>query len=389
MDPTCRTPFYVLPNTRAPLASLSQPEVAGNSCGVHRCESPTSKRKRGADQNASGSASECSTGCNRCHEHIKELKDHITTLNRQLEAQMSAYVQAQVQTMVASAEAKMEAKIDTMVEARVQAKFASSIVEERPKKVKKGRMPDRCCFVCGGQEGPVLNRQLGVVLDDRCRKQVDVIKHGGKVNERKELWERAIVHVHTSAARMIAEKLKVESVNPSDHVTSCPQKLAGEPCAVCMEPMGLGARVQTLECGSQHTFHHECIGWWLVESATCPLCREDLSGQCAGHQGQFVENPLARPSVPAQCSNNDLPFNLVDFLDSDACASILDNSWEMPAAAGQPPLPGGCTAPQLDPGGVMFAQRMVREQEEAEAMMKVLDVPSCSVSPIVPSAVNY
>jgi hypothetical protein len=223
--------------------------------------------------------------------------------------------------------------------------------------------------VCGGPEGSVLNRPLGVVLDDRCRQLVDVIKHGGRLTERKELWERAIVHIHTPTAQSIAKKLGVQPHGPSnpEHVTSCSPKLAGEPCAVCMEPMKQGARVQTLECCSQHTFHHECIASWLAESTTCPLCREDLSGgqcglsggQCGANAGQnrgdqcqaVPLNPSSMCSVP-ELADFDLMAMRPD-------SELLDSSWldlVHPSQRALPPpsLPPPCAScidSVVEPGG--------------------------------------
>lgn len=149
--------------------------------------------------------------------------------------------------------------------------------------------------MCNGTESTVLNRQLGVVLDDRCRKQVDVIKNGGKLAERVSLWKNALVHMNTPVARQMMQTLGMEPAPKTLKVEPCSLEHAGDPCAVCMEPMGYGARVQTLECGSQHRFHHECALQWLKESATCPLCREDVSAQC-GHP------PLKEPHGPT-CSS--------------------------------------------------------------------------------------
>eukprot|EP00656_Telonema_subtile_P049851 TRINITY_DN62_c0_g1_i1.p1 TRINITY_DN62_c0_g1~~TRINITY_DN62_c0_g1_i1.p1 ORF type:complete len:353 (-),score=49.95 TRINITY_DN62_c0_g1_i1:405-1463(-) len=314
-------PHFMPVVSRQPLASLPLQPTA-----ISADVAASTKRKRALDGNAaagSGMASDGSSECLKsgcsCQQEIQGLKEHIKTLNSQLEARMHGYVEDQLQALTAQLEAKIEAAADRPA--------------KKPKKAKQGR----CCFVCGGQEGSVLNRQLGVVLDDRCRKQVDVIKHGGKLTERKELWERAIAHVQAPAARTIAQKLGVGMLDPAAHrVASCSEKLAGELCAVCQEPMMLGARVQTLECGSQHTFHHECIGWWLVESATCPLCREDLSenGVKAPDSG-FGRNPT---TLPSSCSDVDFPEDfemMMDLLQQDtsdgACSHVMD--WGLPPDA--------------------------------------------------------
>jgi hypothetical protein len=149
--------------------------------------------------------------------------------------------------------------------------------------------------------------------------QMDVIKHGGKLTERKPMWERAIVHLSTPAAQMLAGKLGLAPVPVSaqQNVSSCPADVAGMKCAVCMEKMGLSCRIQTLECGSKHTFHHECIEPWLKESTTCPLCREDLSGtvQCRMIRAQ----PPTQQPVQNSCADS---LSLDDAFDTDLLSMI-------------------------------------------------------------------
>mmetsp|Transcript_58276 Transcript_58276/g.161114 ORF Transcript_58276/g.161114 Transcript_58276/m.161114 type:complete len:366 (+) Transcript_58276:152-1249(+) len=57
-------------------------------------------------------------------------------------------------------------------------------------------------------------------------------------------------------------------------------------CAICLEPLwphaggGCGGQaLQALFCG--HAFHAECIGRWLHESETCPLCKSVVSDSVA------------------------------------------------------------------------------------------------------------
>merc|ERR1711977_158235 len=179
------------------------------------------------------------------------------------------------------------------------------ILAEKPttKKPRKAARAPRCCFVCGGTESPAMSRQLGVVLDDRCRKQVEVLKNGGPLAERKELWERAIVHLRTATALKIMQNLGLKPAPLALKVEPCSTELAGEPCAVCMDQLCVGARIQTLECGSQHTFHHECTQRWLQESSTCPLCREDISSQC-GHATQLMHSSCTDQPLAIPCATN-------------------------------------------------------------------------------------
>ena len=45
-------------------------------------------------------------------------------------------------------------------------------------------------------------------------------------------------------------------------------------CPVCIENVHKDD-VKVLKCS--HTFHHECITKWFVESDVCPVCRDDMS----------------------------------------------------------------------------------------------------------------
>ncbi|XP_061862718.1 E3 ubiquitin-protein ligase RNF128-like [Colius striatus] len=48
----------------------------------------------------------------------------------------------------------------------------------------------------------------------------------------------------------------------------------GEICVVCLEPFQLKEVVRVLTC--KHLFHKHCIDPWLLEHATCPLCKWDI-----------------------------------------------------------------------------------------------------------------
>ncbi|XP_061869203.1 E3 ubiquitin-protein ligase RNF128-like [Colius striatus] len=48
----------------------------------------------------------------------------------------------------------------------------------------------------------------------------------------------------------------------------------GEICVVCLEPFQPKEVVRVLTC--KHLFHQHCIDPWLLEHATCPLCKWDI-----------------------------------------------------------------------------------------------------------------
>lgn len=42
-------------------------------------------------------------------------------------------------------------------------------------------------------------------------------------------------------------------------------------CIICLNDMLIGSQVATLDCN--HHFHTNCIGRWMDEQQTCPICR--------------------------------------------------------------------------------------------------------------------
>lgn len=47
-------------------------------------------------------------------------------------------------------------------------------------------------------------------------------------------------------------------------------KALENPCCICLEPIDEGNKVTRLQCC--HVFHTSCIGRWLRQAASCPLC---------------------------------------------------------------------------------------------------------------------
>jgi len=290
-----------------------------------------------------------------CKDEIRALKEHIELLNQQLEARIETYVQAHVNEM----ENTYKKELKAIVAAENPAK----------KSKKTGQLP-RCCFVCGGTDSPVLNRQLGVVLDDRCRKQLNVLTNGGKLTERQCLWENAIVHLRTSTALSIMKHLGLKPAPLAHRVEPCSSQFAGESCAVCMEQLWAGCRIQTLKCGSQHRFHHECARRWLQESSTCPLCRDPLpepqrlsipAGDLA-HLAQCTEVTPALPCAQTEQIVNPAMLTVVN-IDTTAlmpppisrCQAMMDDAvvsrpWADTTASTQ--LCTLSNAPSLDEQGV-------------------------------------
>ena len=226
-----------------------------------------------------------------------------------MEERLHAYVHTYVATLMASQKAAADAQELQLLSA------APPEAAETCDRLAPG------CFVCDGPGKAVMNKTLGVSLDDRCRKQFAVLQRGSKPIVRFELWEQALPYIECEAARQLMQKFQIAAPNRGQHVAPCDGAHADELCAVCQEPMRIGTRVQTLSCEARHVFHHECSRKWFEESASCPLCREDFTAQCGG-PGRLQRTLSTKSGCKggADCPTAD------DEIDADVMALLADVS---------------------------------------------------------------
>ncbi|KAK8872322.1 hypothetical protein PGQ11_002836 [Apiospora arundinis] len=81
---------------------------------------------------------------------------------------------------------------------------------------------------------------------------------------------------HETISRLPRKKLEEGMLGPE----------AKGKCTVCIDDVGLGDEVVVLPC--KHWFHDGCVGLWLKEHNTCPICRVSVEGERAG-QSQRTE----------------------------------------------------------------------------------------------------
>merc|ERR1712216_515624 len=55
------------------------------------------------------------------------------------------------------------------------------------------------CFICDGGTAVHRHRDLGIPLDDKCRKQVETYKQGGTITERRALWSQKLRQILPNA----------------------------------------------------------------------------------------------------------------------------------------------------------------------------------------------
>eukprot|EP00747_Dinoflagellata_sp_TGD_P181216 gnl/TRDRNA2_/TRDRNA2_34882_c0_seq2.p1 gnl/TRDRNA2_/TRDRNA2_34882_c0~~gnl/TRDRNA2_/TRDRNA2_34882_c0_seq2.p1 ORF type:complete len:253 (-),score=28.01 gnl/TRDRNA2_/TRDRNA2_34882_c0_seq2:188-946(-) len=119
-------------------------------------------------------------------------------------------------------------------------------------------------------------------------------------------------------AKLAAAINRLEETCPV-HVLRAPS--ADEVCAVCLVAFLCGAKVRTLPCAGNHTFHKDCIDSWFTselvklqddepviaevgEEVSCPICRKkitvaDPSTPAAGVIGKpYAAEGEAEPPLP-------------------------------------------------------------------------------------------
>jgi len=50
-------------------------------------------------------------------------------------------------------------------------------------------------------------------------------------------------------------------------------------CGICLEEFKVQDEMRTMDC--THCFHKECIDRWLGQVASCPICKKELTSDCA------------------------------------------------------------------------------------------------------------
>lgn len=137
------------------------------------------------------------------------------------------------------------------------------------------------------------HRELGVHLDDKCRKQVETFRQGGVITERRPQWCRQLREIGANAlARRMLEYLEgapnKRKRGPED------DKCADDTCSICQEQGDQPS--MGLPCG--HSFHQECIIPWLKEKHTCPVCRK--GARVVEHKGGAHAVAMEAPTTPTR-----------------------------------------------------------------------------------------
>jgi hypothetical protein len=70
------------------------------------------------------------------------------------------------------------------------------------------------------------------------------------------------------------------------HVAAASPDAEEPTCAVCLCDLEPGDLLRALPCG--HSYHTACVDPWLLESQTCPLCKDNVAARTLVNAGAAV-----------------------------------------------------------------------------------------------------
>jgi len=229
---------------------------------------------------------------------------------------MATVTLAQVQAMLAQQERRLTQQFEgrlKQVETSWQNKLTLALGKQETGKGRKRSVSKNPCFCCGGMSAVHRHRELGVPLDDKCRKQVETFRQGGMITERRAAWGTALRHI--GANRLAQEMLVyIEGHNPGSTTApskkrklldeapmavDAPQHFCESECTICQDDADNQGSA-TLELPCTHTFHRKCVMPWLQENMNCPLCRADVRLEYPTGDLADVQVFAAKPCASAQ-----------------------------------------------------------------------------------------
>jgi hypothetical protein len=74
------------------------------------------------------------------------------------------------------------------------------------------------------------------------------------------------------------------------------KKEATDTCPICLERFA-DCEVRTLPCHATHMFHVHCVDRWLLQRATCPVCRTNVLQRFEDEQRAALDDGPVVPSV--------------------------------------------------------------------------------------------
>ncbi|KAJ1390589.1 Zinc finger, RING-type [Sesbania bispinosa] len=102
-----------------------------------------------------------------------------------------------------------------------------------------------------------------------------------------------VVVVHSLQENMIQRLHKLYKHSAAVKET---EQVESDCCAVCLNQMSKGEKVRSLPL-CNHRYHADCIGAWLKNHTTCPLCRNKITDHVPQNQHKQVMKPFKESMI--------------------------------------------------------------------------------------------
>jgi len=203
------------------------------------------------------------------------------------------------------------------------------------------------CMVCHSSSRSVhRHRELGILLDDKCRKQVETYKQGGLITERRSSWCEGLKTIqHNKLASDMLRYIEGDHNPQAGESAALSRKrhldksTSGEPgpsaqawsgwfeesdvtlpnapkkcrmgdegntapdeqdcCTICREDVE--HEFTQLPCA--HKFHSSCIHQWLLTKSNCPTCRMPITQATDG--GLVQSSCATEAQISGTCTAED------------------------------------------------------------------------------------
>jgi len=230
------------------------------------------------------------------------------------------------------------------------------------------------CFICDGGTAVHRHRDLGIPLDDKCRKQVETYKQGGTITERRALWSQKLRQIlpNARARDMLvflegqfagssqctghgAKSRKRKCLDlPAHNGGDCKPEFPDEAqCTICQDSLhcthGSGGPKATTTLPCSHTFHRDCVIPWLQEKPSCPMCRHPAKIEY-GADGSVRAVPGPALSIECTPCGSSAPCVVSPPLAGctpSGCASSSCADGALPASCGAPATHLGRSASEV------------------------------------------
>lgn len=207
--------------------------------------------------------------------------------------------------------------------------------QEEMAKLVPGANPDGC-YICGGTKSVHQHRDLAVKMDDKCRKQYDTVKTGGKLTLRREGWIAALHNICSESTNKFAREMlhkigeandvgadrpqqphkKKRKIDQYENVEKENQATAAQctkenddqcsQCTICQDHLHAHNSSKQIELPCRHKFHENCIIPWLKSKKNpaqqaCPNCRTNVRLEYPNGKNGDVKVVLGAPHA-VECS---------------------------------------------------------------------------------------